>query len=84
MNLDHVPRLVKIHNYFGVKHQVKKLAEECREFLDSKAKEEIADVLSVALQIYHTDAEVRELFAKKLSRTESRINNGYYKEEREA
>lgn len=69
--------LKKIMNHFGMERQVCKLAEECREFLDSGEDEEIADVYNLAKNIHDHSPVVRRLAEQKRRRTLYRIKIGY-------
>lgn len=87
-------RELEIIKHFGAKHQLKKINEECYEFIESvidyennegtkdHIEEELADimvVLSGYIKLYDLDKEnIKRMIDYKLDRTIERIANGYY------
>ena len=70
--------LQNIYKHFGREAQIKKLREECQEFLDSENPEEIADLYVLARQFYQNSGNIRGWVDFKISRTLSRIESKYY------
>ena len=85
MNTEHQINLKKIYNHFGREPQLKKLAEECSEFLQAYLKgqeyhtlEEIGDLKVLVDQFYEEEITVQQTYRNKISRTIERIKSGYY------
>ena len=77
--------LTKIFNHFGTEAQMKKLAEECAEFLEaylkndtSRALAEIPDLNIITGQFLQSSAYLQEIAAEKIQRTLERIESKYY------
>jgi len=77
--------LKKVMNHFGEKNQVKKLAEECAEFLEKYLKNdyyggnaEIADIKFLCDQFYVESVFIRQEYDNKKKRTFDRMESGYY------
>lgn len=73
-----IPYLNKINAHFGPDNRFIKLQEECQEFLDSRALEEVADVFIVAASMVLTSPVLMKIVLEKIARTIARIANGYY------
>ena len=74
-----------IYNTFGEDTQMKKLAEECSEFLHRYLKgeiyhtrAEIADLKVLVDQFYLEELSIRQEYQNKIKRTMSRIDEKYY------
>ncbi|MBW1853074.1 MAG: hypothetical protein JRJ00_00065 [Deltaproteobacteria bacterium] len=71
-------KLQRIYENFGELHQVAKLTEEVKEFLESGELEEIADIFNVVTQLYLNNPELRDMCEYKVNRTLDRIEDNYY------
>ena len=70
--------LKQIMDHFGMEEQIKKLREECLEFLESGEDEEIADVYNVVTGIVNNSPRLQSIAMDKQLRTIDRIETGYY------
>jgi NTP pyrophosphatase (non-canonical NTP hydrolase) len=81
-------RLIAIYDTFGEASQESKLFEECVELLnaiESGIKKdiisELADVFCVTLQFYLKNKQIQKAVVDKITRTEERIESGFYERE---
>jgi len=81
--------LKTIYNTFGENAQMKKLAEECAEFLHSYIKgeinnaySEIADLKVLVDQFYMEELTIRQTYQNKIKRTIERIKEKFYEVKR--
>ena len=78
--------LKTIYTHFGKESQLKKLAEECSEYLEKYLKgdiigamEEIQDLKVLSDQFYLHELTIINGYNEKILRTMERKENGYYK-----
>ena len=83
--------LKSIYKYFGgLENKLEKLYQESGEFRDiwllrdktvklmPEVREEIADIISVALQIYIDNPVIQDEVKRVVAKTIFKINSGYY------
>lgn len=78
-----------VMNHFGENNQMKKLAEECAEFLEKYLKDdfygaaaEIADLKFLSDQFYIDSIFIKQEYENKKRRTLKRIDSGFYEVKR--
>jgi phosphoribosyl-ATP pyrophosphohydrolase len=81
-------RLIAIYDNFGESSQMSKIYEEAVELLeaiDSGIKKDIvsemADMFCMSLQFYLKNKQIQKAVVDKITRTEERIESGFYERE---